>query len=177
VAVLHEDALARVVEELRVERQVELAAAAVQLDAVKAVVHDGVDVALVAGDVVAVVRADAVVAVPAGREAERVRVVGHGDEVREALLVHDGAAVRVVEGVLVRAVAAALLPVVVEAHVAVAEVAQRHGLAVHRARAVRDGRHLAHDQALVHVRAEEVPRAPAGGKREREREGGEKRVK
>ena len=66
MAVLDQDGLARVVEQLRPERQVELLAAAVELRAVEAIVKRCVDVALVAFERVAVVAADAVVAVCKG---------------------------------------------------------------------------------------------------------------
>jgi hypothetical protein len=159
VAVLHEDGLARGVEEGGVLGEVQLPAASVELDAVEAVVHDRVHVALIARVIVAVVAADAVVAVPPRREVQRVRVRRHRDEVGEALLVDNGPAIRIVEGVLVGAVAAARLPVVVQADVNVAEVAQGRGHAVDGAAAVDHARHLAQDQPLVDVALQQRGRA------------------
>jgi hypothetical protein len=80
-----------------------------------------------------------------------VREVCHGDEVREAVLVHDGPPVDVVKAVAFWPVRPARLPVVVQPNVRVAEVGQGRWHAIDRARAVRDERHLRHHQALVDV--------------------------
>ena len=64
MAVLNKDRLACRVEERRIESQVPLCAAAVQLDRVESVVESRINIALVALGRAAVIGANAVVAVP-----------------------------------------------------------------------------------------------------------------
>ncbi len=100
--------------------------------------------------------------VPARREAEGVGVVGHGLEVREAVVVDHREPIGVVVGVFVWAVRRASLPVVVYPTIYISEISEGSGHAIHCAVAGDKPIHLGLDQGLVHVAAVEVPAAMQG---------------
>mmetsp|Transcript_34726 Transcript_34726/g.91378 ORF Transcript_34726/g.91378 Transcript_34726/m.91378 type:complete len:356 (-) Transcript_34726:89-1156(-) len=165
MAILDHDGVAAALRRRRLDDivpqlHVRLRPATVELVRVEAEVAQLLDVALVKlarADLA--IRTDAVVAIPARREAERVRLVRHVLHGGEAVKVDDRAAVLLVVLVALRPVRAALLPVVVEANIAVTKVTEGGGNAVDREARV-TAHHALHDDfdlLLVDIAAVEVP--------------------
>mmetsp|Transcript_74620 Transcript_74620/g.242404 ORF Transcript_74620/g.242404 Transcript_74620/m.242404 type:complete len:205 (+) Transcript_74620:833-1447(+) len=155
------------VDELRPPVEVHLPAAAVQLHGIE-VEHVCQEVHILLVHLrrgFLTLPADAIVAIPAGRKAQLVRVIRHGGQVREEVRVDDGPSLVIMVVVAVGA-CSAFLPIVVKAHVAVAQIAQRCRRAVHRTLLRHHAIHDLRDQGLVHIRAEEVPRAPSHWRRQ-----------
>mmetsp|Transcript_148095 Transcript_148095/g.412478 ORF Transcript_148095/g.412478 Transcript_148095/m.412478 type:complete len:214 (+) Transcript_148095:203-844(+) len=165
MAIFDHYAAAGAVEEPGPQIQVQLRATAVQLHGIEAEDREGGNIALVHGPCsFLLLFADAVIPVPPDCQSELVAVSRHAYHVWKTLCVNDRDSGIIM--VVVPRAGATLLPVVVQTHVAIAEVAQRGGHAVHRPLPCHHGIHDGLDQRLVHIRPEQIPRAPTHGRSE-----------